>query len=612
MKRVHWLTRLGLLFLGLLVGYGALTIHLYRLQVGRHQELHAKAQEQCLTSRMQLGRRGMIFDLLGNPLAANLACKDILAEPKRFTCPREEVIAALSRELKVSPALLRSRFARADAGGDRPVEVVVARQVDVRLSDRLGEYQFRGLRFSDSYRRFYPRGRLLANLVGFLDDEGRGSSGVEQLMESQLRPTPGRAVFERDRRGRRLESGIYRELQPADGWDVFLTIQEPIQQIVEEELATMAQSFGPKAAYALMLNPATGAIMAWAQTPSFDPNDRETMANPPSWQNCILSHGFEPGSIMKSISVAGALDYGVVSLNSQFYCERGCWFYGGKPLRDAGHRYDTLTVSQIIQKSSNIGTAKIALAMGDRRLFQVLSRFGFGDATGLGFREFGEGAPILFPSEATGIFRDLPQWDTLSVTRFPIGQGILVTPLQMVQAYSSLANDGTTMQPYLVDHIRDPRTGEERYSVPVAKARTVRPESARAIIRAMKLVTREGGTATKAAIPGYEVAGKTGTAQKWVSEPGGRGGFYAFDRCVASFIGIVPADAPAFVLIVVADEPTRGGSRYGGIVAAPAFSRMAERTLRYLQVAPSGPVAADFPRGGGLADGAHTDSPDVP
>jgi cell division protein FtsI/penicillin-binding protein 2 len=146
----------------------------------------------------------------------------------------------------------------------------------------------------------------------------------------------------------------------------------------------------------------------------------------------------------------------------------------------------------------------------------------------------------------------------------------------------------------------------------VAKARTVRPESARAIIRAMKLVTREGGTATKAAIPGYEVAGKTGTAQKWVSEPGGRGGFYAYDRCVASFIGIVPADAPAFVLIVVADEPTRGGSRYGGIVAAPAFSRMAERTLRYLQVAPSGPVAADFPRGGGLADGAHTDSPDVP
>jgi cell division protein FtsI/penicillin-binding protein 2 len=488
----------------------------------------------------------------------------------------------------------------------------VARQVDLRVAERLLEYQFRGLRFCDSYRRVYPRGRLLANLLGFLDEEDRGASGVERLMEGYLQPTVGRAVFERDRRGRRLESGIYRELPAADGWDIYLTIQEPIQRIVEDELAAMAKAFGPKAAYALMVNPATGAIMAWAQTPDFDPNDRGTMANPANWQNSILTHGFEPGSIMKSIAIAGAVDYGIVSLGSQFYCERGCWFYGGKPLRDSGHRYETMTVSQIIQKSSNIGTAKIALAMGDKRLFQVLSRFGFGSATGLGFREFGEGAPVLFPSEATGIFRDLPRWDTLSVTRFPIGQGILVTPLQMVQAYASLANDGVMMQPYLIDHIRNPNTGEERYSMPVAKGRTVRAESARAVIEAMKLVTRPGGTATRAAVPGYEVAGKTGTAQKWVSAPGGRGGYYAHDRCISNFVGIVPADDPALVLIVVADEPTRGGSRYGGIVAAPAFSRMAERTLRYLQLAPSGSVTVELHTGGGPSHGTGPDSPGVP
>jgi len=604
MKRVHWLTRLALVFAMLFVGYGLLARHLYRLQVTRHDELRAKAQAKCLTSRTNLGQRGGIYDAIGNPLARNLACRDIFAEPRRFNAPREEVLQILSDVLGVDLRVLRTRCARADVAGDRPVEVVIARQVDIRVAEALQKYELTGLRVVDSYRRFYPKRALMANLLGFLDDEGKGVSGIEQLMDAHLRPSSGRAVFERDRRGRRLEAGFYREQAARDGWDIYLTIQEPIQQIVEEELAVMCEAFGPKAAYALMLDPRTGAIMAWAQSPSFDPNDRSTMRDPANWQNAILTHGFEPGSIMKSVAVAGAIDYGIVSLNSRFYCERGCWFYGGRPLRDSGHRYEDMTVSEIIQKSSNIGTAKIALAMGDRRLYQVLSRFGFGQATGLGFREFGEGAPVLFPSEATGIFRDLPQWDTLSVTRFPIGQGILVTPLQMVQSYLALANDGVMMQPYIIDHIRDPKTGEERYSLPVAKGRVIRPETAAQITAAMKLVTQPGGTATRAAVAGYEVAGKTGTSQKWVNGPGG--GFYAYDQCVGSFIGYVPADDPAFVLLVVADEPTRGGSRYGGIVAAPVFARVAERTLRYLQVAPNLSATAELHRRGGARDAAVT------
>jgi cell division protein FtsI/penicillin-binding protein 2 len=613
MKRIHLLTRLSVLSAGLLVAFGVLVVHVYHVQVVRHDELHTKAQEKCLTSRTELGRRGAIYDSLGTPLAGNLACRDILAEPRNFKGSRQEVIQALAAELKISPVVLQARFARADQAGDRPVEVVVARQVDIRTAEHLKEYQFRGLRFVDSYRRFYPKGRLLANLIGFLNEQGKGTSGVEQLMDSHLRPTSGRAVFERDRRGVRFEGGIYRELEAADGWDVYLTVQEPIQQMVEDELATLFKTFAPRAAYALMMDPSSGAIMAWAQLPSYDPNDRASMRNPDSWQNFILTHGFEPGSIMKGVSVAGALDYGIVSLNSPFFCERGSWFYGGKSLRDAGHRYDTMTVAQIIQKSSNIGTAKIALAMGDKRLYQVLNRFGFGKAIGLGFREFGDGAPLLFPAEATGIFRDLPKWDTLSVTRFPIGQGVLVTPLQMIQAYASLANDGVMLQPYIIDHITNPKTGEERYSVPMTKGRTVRPETARQITQALKLVTREGGTATKAAIPGYDTAGKTGTAQKWITGPGGRGGFYASDRCISSFIGYVPAENPAFVLLVVADEPTRGGSRYGGIVAAPTFSRIAERTLRYLQVAPSAPTTAQAARRRGTSDGtAEADFADAP
>ncbi|MBN2448756.1 MAG: penicillin-binding protein 2 [Lentisphaeria bacterium] len=603
MNRVHWLTRLSLLGVVLVLLNGALVRHLYCLQISRHGELHEKARRKCMASRTQAGQRGRIFDVGGNLLAGNLACRDILAEPRLFRCPRAEIIETLSRELDVPRAVLGARFSRSDDPRQPLVEVTVKRGVDVRLAEHLDRYEFRGIRGVDTYCRFYPKGPLLANLLGFLDAEGRGAGGVEQLMEAYVSPGQGMAVYERDRRGNRLVRGLYSERLARDGWDVYLTIHEPIQQIVEEELAEMVERCAPRSAYAVMMDPSTGAVLALAQLPSFDPNDRSTMADPECWQNRILTHGFEPGSIMKSVVVCGALDYGVVTLDSTFDCEHGTWVYMRRPLRDSGHAYDVLSVREIIQKSSNIGTAKIALAMGDSRVYQVLRRFGFGSATGIGFRQYGEDGPVLFPTEATGILRDLPEWDSLSVTRFPIGQGILVTPLQMVQAYSALANEGVMMQPYIVDRIRDPRSGEERYSLPRAKARAVRPEAAREIVAAMSLVTQEGGTATRAAVEGYGVAGKTGTAQKWIGGPNGKGGYYSHSQCVSSFIGMVPAEAPAFVLLVVADEVTRG-SRYGGIAAAPTFSRIAERTLRYLQVAPAGtPTACHLP-GAGATEGA--------
>ena len=288
-----------------------------------------------------------------------------------------------------------------------------------------------------------------------------------------------------------------------------------------------------------------------------------------NWHNRILTHGFEPGSIMKGITFAGALDYKVVRLGDKFDCEKGRWFHAGRPLRDSGnHQYEDLYVWQILQKSSNIGTAKIAIEMGDRRLYQTLRRFGFGQPTGIGFR-----------NEATGIFRSLADWDRLSLSRFAIGQGILTTPLQIVQAYCALANDGVIMQMRVVDRIENPETREVDYTQERIRPRALRPGVARQVVAAMKTVTRDG-TGTIAAVPGYQVAGKTGTAEKFID------GTYRSGKYVASFVGFVPADDPAFVLLISADEPSKK-SYYGGTVAGPAFRRIAERTLRYLKVAPA-------------------------
>ncbi len=576
MSKDGYVVRMVLVSLGLLVGFALLARHLYVLQVVRHAELLGKARLKYTASRQINGTRGAIYDIHGNLLAGNLACRDVLAEPRAFRKYEDEVIQALQRELGVPEALLRQRFASPQ------VEVVVAREAEIAEVERLRAWivQFNqqvkrekgkpltGLRFEETQRRFYPKNRLAANLLGFTDVDGRGVAGIEQLLDERLTPTAGRSLYERDRRGRHLGLDSAVVLPPRDGSNVFLTIDEPIQSIVEEELAAMVDVHQPAFAYAIMANPKTGAIMAMAQLPTFNPNRRRGMT-PEQWQNRMLTHGFEPGSILKCISIAGALDYNLVNLGTSFYCEKGMWFHVGRPLRDAGHAYEDLRVWEIVQKSSNIGTAKIAVQMGQSRLYQTLWRFGFGQPTGLGFAD-----------EAPGIFRSLRDWDGLSTSRFAIGQGLLTTPLQIVQAYCALANHGVMMQLRLVDRIENPQSGEFEPIIPRVKRRVLRDSSARQMVVAMKTVTRPGGTATTAAVKGYEVAGKTGTAQKFVN------GTYNSGKYTATFAGFVPADDPAFVLLVVADEPS-GRSYYGGTVTGPTFSRIAERTLRYLQVAPA-------------------------
>jgi cell division protein FtsI/penicillin-binding protein 2 len=294
------------------------------------------------------------------------------------------------------------------------------------------------------------------------------------------------------------------------------------------------------------------------------------MVDPDVCRDKVVSDAFEPGSIMKAVAIAGALDFGVVGPRDRFDCENGRWLFAGKILRDA-HPYGILSVTEIIQKSSNIGTAKIALDMGEKRLHNVFKRFEFGKKTGM---------PIQ--PEATGIFRPLEKWDKLSISRFPIGQGIMVSPLQMVRAYCAIANGGRLVRIRLIDREMNPETGEVfRIPLELAPQVFIRPDTCRNIVEMLKLVTKKGGTAERAAVKGYEVAGKTGTSQKVID------GVYSENRFHASFIGFVPADDPAFVMLVMADEPQ--GNHYGGVVAAPAFKIISEKVLKIMNIPPQYP-----------------------
>lgn len=567
--------RMLVVALGLLAGFAALTVRLCQIQISRHEELYTKAKAKYTASTTTQGPRGLILDTHGNLLAGNLACKDVLAEPRRFAKNASVLSSFLGRRLGIPRQVLSEKFDAALKGPKPQVEVVVQRGLDMKDAAELGrdldKMRIRGIFFRDSYRRYYPKDRLLANVIGFTDVDGNGVCGIEKMQEARLRGTAAKAVYEHDRRGSPITFAEGTIARPQDGASIHLTIDEAIQQIVETELAKMMEAHQPKAGYAVMANPRTGAILAMAQSPTFNPNDRRKM-DLSSWQNHAVVDGFEPGSIMKCVPITGALDAGVVTLDRVFFCENGLWMFHGRTLRDSGHRYGNLPVWQIVQKSSNIGTAKIAVEMGEKRLYDTLAAFGFGKPTGIGLDD-----------EASGIFRPLARWDALSISRFPIGQGILVTPLQMIQAYCALANRGEMPQLTVIDRIEEPGTGVVEATPPRSKGRVASEEAVHQIIQAMKLVTQEGGTAPKAAVEGYEVAGKTGTSQKWLPEEKQ----YSSSKYIASFIGFVPADDPAFVLIVVADEPTKG--YYGGTVAAPVFSRIAERTLRYLSVAPAKP-----------------------
>lgn len=559
-----------------------LVCHLYTVQVLRHEELFTKAKAKYTIEKENDGIRGEIFDYYGNLLVGNTPYGCVIGDPSAITSEKEcrETSAFLARELSVDEERLfrqlnRKKTIVTEKDGTRKVVerryVLIDNYIEFNKFERIRfniiKAKIRGVKCIVNMKRIYPKNEMLSNILGFTTidrDRVIAKSGLEKFYDRNMSSTAGKMKYERSRDGIPLAFGEISKKKEQDGYNIFLTIREPIQAILEEEIDKLMESTKAVRAYAVMADPYTGDIIAVAQRPTFNPNDRSTLKEITS-RNPVAEMAFEPGSIMKPFPIAAALDRGIVTPETRFDCEHGRWYYAGKLLRDS-HPLGVLTVSEIIQQSSNIGTAKIALELGEPNLKNTLEGFGFGQKTG---------APLR--PETVGLFYKNPT--KISITRYPIGQGISASPLQIVRAYCILANGGHSIKLRFVDRIQNPDTGEiQKVTIQRGENLFKNPSTHREIVDMMKRVTEPGGTAKNAAIRGYHVAGKTGTAQKAIN------GVYSHEKYTASFVGFVPADKPRFVLLVTADEPQ--GAYYGGAVSGPYFKSIAERTLKYLRVPP--------------------------
>ncbi|MDQ5816081.1 MAG: penicillin-binding protein 2 [Actinomycetota bacterium] len=549
------------MFVFFVIAFGLMGARLFVLQIVEAPEYARLASAQRLKVVEFPARRGAIYDRSGRPLAISVDLQTVFADPALVT----NAAAAAS---KLAPVLdMRVAALRAKLGGTRPGSrfEYIARQVEPKVANKVKALRLAGVFMEAEPKRFYPNGRVAAQLLGFVDIDGMGLSGLETQYEDILKGRPGEMSLEQDPSGRSLPQAEYTYDRPEPGRSLFLTIDKDIQYSTELALADAAQRYHAAAASAIVLDPRSGEVLAMANVPSFDPNkfwefDQET------YRNRAVTDVYEPGSAYKIVTAAGALQSNVITPDTSFVVPDEMP-YADRVFHDSHfHATEEMTAAEIIQDSSNIGTIKIGLELGAEKLDAYVRKFGFGRATGLDF-----------PGESSGIVLDLDEWSGSTIATIPLGQGIAVTAMQMASSYATLANRGVWVEPKLL-HAHTNDAGEVVRSTPPTKRRVVSRRTAREMTEILTGVVTKG-TGLEARIPGYAVAGKTGTAQKPL--PGGGYG----NSYTASFAGFVPADNPALVVIVVLDNPT---PIWGGATAAPAFKAIAEPALQHLGIPPSG------------------------
>ncbi len=597
-----------LLMLGLLLvaAFSGLGYRLVDLQCLRHEELSAKAESNTHREFVFAPRRGDILDVKGNTLATSTFAKTISADPALMNDQQADAIArTIAPLLQMNDRALYQRLATrtrvTSTGATNQIQYVRIKQrvpmeawdkiqaamtnlsfgVDEKKLSKTDQAAYRAARqkaiFAEDFPiRVYPNTNMAAHILGYAQTEDVeinsntvseivGTDGIEKTMDDKLTGVAGWRSTETDRRGRELVSLRQQDLGARDGLNVRLTIDSVIQSILESALADAMEKHTPISISGIAIRPKTGEILAMATLPNFDPNNPGA-ATPDARRNRIVTDVVEPGSTFKIVVISGALNDHLVSLNDVFDCEHGHFSFAGRVLHDH-EPYDDLTVQKIIMKSSNIGAAKVGIKMGQDRLYDYISSYGFGARTGL---------PL--PGEVVGISRPVKNWSKVSVAQIPMGQGIAVTRLQMMMAMCAIANDGVLMRPMLVDRLEDGEGNTVvRYS-PQSVRRIIDDNADKEMIEALKTVVSADGTAAKAAMEHYTVAGKTGTAQKV------EGGEYVHGKYISSFIGFFPADDPQLCISIVMDEPKEG--YYGGQVAGPVFKEIAERAANYLNIRP--------------------------
>ena len=517
-------------------------------------------------------RRGTIYDRNGenNPMAVSLISHQPFIDPLAIKSKHDKlaVATALAEALKLETDRVLIQFAATNSRHQLLPTLVDDKVYKSILTNK----SISGVGWEERIIRTYPQGHRMSSVLGFVNNDGVGGAGIELHFDSYLKGISGRQEGQKDGLQREIRELRTADVPPVDGASIYLTLDNNIQYKVENELQQVAQEFNASGAWAIVQKISTGEILAMASWPDYDPNTYG-QSGPLDWRNLPICINYEPGSTMKSFTIASALNEGVITPTTRMDVGFGSWFYGGRVLHD--HAEGVIDTATALKKSSNIFTAKVALMLGDRRQEAYLRAFGFGERLG-----------VDLPGEERGILPRLRHWNMLTPTRVAIGQGVAVTSLQMLNGYCAIANGGRLMRPFLVARIVNSE-GQLLYRAePRVLASPIRPETAAAVRDMLIGVTEEGGTATRAAVHGYTVAGKTGTAQ--MPLPDGKG--YSDKDYWASFVGFVPAENPVFGVLVAVERPHP--QHMGGFVAAPIFAHIAEAVARYLEV-PATPGADD-------------------
>jgi cell division protein FtsI (penicillin-binding protein 3) len=531
---------------------GVALVRAFWLQVVNGDAYAAMAVRQHRETVVVPAARGTIFDRNGEPLAIGERTTTVYANPRQVDRPRDLTLA-ISRVLDLAPAAVYPLLVDRSRGF-----VYIARKVSPLKAAKLEELGFAGLGFYPEELRTYPQRRVASQVLGYAGMDNRGLEGLERSLDGALSGKPGRQIVVKDPFGRALD--VVETRAEAPGRNVRLTIDHQIQANAEAVLTETVARYGARSASAIVMDPHTGAVLAMAVAPGFNAN-RFPTTRADRRRNRAVTDTYEPGSTFKLVTVAAGLQQGIVTPRTSFTLPPTLRV-ADRVIRESHTRgTERMSVRAIVERSSNIGTITIAQRLGQGLLADWIGRFGFGNSTG-----------IDFPGESPGFALPPERWSGSTIGTVPIGHGIAVTPIQMARAYSAIANGGVLVQPHLIERI-DGKEPEQRRG-----RRIVSRQVSEQMLDMLRGVVVEG-TGTEAAIPGYTVAGKTGTAAK--IDPDGR---YSHSRYVASFVGLVPATQPRLVIMVMVDEPSTG--IYGGVVAAPVFKQIARFNLQHLEVPP--------------------------
>ncbi len=549
----------GFMFIVLFTVIGAKAFH---LQVYRSPWLAQKASSQYEKFLKSSGNRGTVYDRNLREMAVTVDVASIAARPseiKNLQSTSKALAKALNTDYRKIKQGLKSKS---------PF-VWIKRQASPKETEAVSALELDGIEFVPERNRFYPNKTLASQALGFTGLDGYGLEGIEFAYDRYLRGSDNNFTVFKDALGK-----VFDEKQKndgnTDGHNIILTIDGTVQYIAEDALSEGVKEYSARSGMAIVMEPQTGAILAMAQVPFFNPN-AYTDFNKELWRNRAITDPFEPGSTMKIFSAAAAIESGNIKAHDIFYCENGTYKIGRNVVHDI-KKHGWLSLQQIIKYSSNIGAVKISEKLGPERLYSMFRKFGFGDKTG-----------IDSPGETAGSLSHYKNWTTVDTGSIAFGYGVSVSALQLIAAVSAIANDGMLMKPYLVQAITDESGQPLKQFQPQAVRRVITKQTALTIKAIMKTVITSGGTGTSAALENYTVCGKTGTTRKLDES-----GTYSNTKHIASFVGFTPADKPQLAILVVIDEPQ--GKHYGGTVAAPVFRRIARETLNYLNITPESTI----------------------